>query len=355
MGHVQSLITCLSEQVCTSINPDHAIAVGAATLSAILSGCGGELFKDMLMLDVQPLSLGVALAGDGEPTAFIVERNTTLPTVKTQTFTTAEDGQAGATLRVCEGEGSNAASNLQVGTVHLHGIPHMPRGVPEIKVTFRIDTNGVLDVEMLEKRSGRRLKTSVGYGADFSLHDTEIQALAARHHALPVIIPVSARARLSVASTSALAALDGIRADLALLRSRLDGAKAQVHSPPPGLRGALAIMHGSTRRLIDHGVDTITTYALESGRVQAKEEKRTLTQQAQALVLEVEEAIAAVDAAGQPVLVEAVALVENIPIDGAEQLVSVQAVAIAEGEGPLVEGFALVDLPAVQRVVVAVA
>ena len=159
------------------VNPDECVALGAAIQGAVLAGD----VKDVLLLDVTPLSLGIETLG-GVSTK-LIERNTTIPTRKSQTFSTAEDNQTAVTIRVLQGEREMAADNKLLGNFDLVGIPPAPRGMPQIEVTFDIDANGIVNVSAKDKATNKEQKIQIQASGGLSDQDIDSMVKDAEAHA----------------------------------------------------------------------------------------------------------------------------------------------------------------------------
>src|SRR6186997_602620 len=151
------------------VNPDEAVAIGAAIQGGVLAGS----VKDVLLLDVTPLSLGIETLG-GVMTK-LIDKNTTIPTRATQVFSTAEDGQTAVTIHVLQGERGRAMDNKSLGRFDLSDLPPSPRGMPQVEVTFDIDANGILNVSAKDKATGKEQKIVIK--ASSGLSDDEIKRM----------------------------------------------------------------------------------------------------------------------------------------------------------------------------------
>jgi len=177
MPRIQNLVKELfGKEPHKGVNPDEVVAVGAAVQAGVL---GGEV-KDLLLLDVTPLTLSIETLG-GVSTGMI-PRNTTIPTRKTETFSTAADNQTSVEVHVLQGERPTAAHNRTLGKFHLTGLPPAPRGIPQIEVTFDIDANGILNVTAKDVATGKDQKITITSSSGLSKEEVERMAKEADAH-----------------------------------------------------------------------------------------------------------------------------------------------------------------------------
>ena len=178
MPRVQAIVKNLfGKDPHKGVNPDEVVAVGAAVQAGVLSG---EV-KDLLLLDVTPLSLGIETLGGVLTT--LIPRNTTIPTKKSEVFSTAADGQTSVEVHVLQGERPMARDNRTLGKFHLDGIPPSPRGIPQIEVTFDIDANGIVNVQAKDKGTGKEQKITITASSGLSKEEVERMMRDAESHA----------------------------------------------------------------------------------------------------------------------------------------------------------------------------
>jgi len=177
MPMVQELVRSLTgKEPHKGVNPDEVVAVGAAIQGGVL---GGEV-RDVLLLDVTPLSLGLETLGG--VTTVLIERNTTIPVKKTEVFSTAEDNQPAVDIHVLQGERSMASQNMSLGRFRLEGISPAPRGTPQVEVTFDIDANGILNVTATDKATAKEQKVTITASTNLSKDEIERKVKEGREH-----------------------------------------------------------------------------------------------------------------------------------------------------------------------------
>src|SRR5262249_8612639 len=178
MPRIQGLVKELfGKEPHKGVNPDEVVAVGAAIQGGVL---GGDV-KDLLLLDVTPLSLGIETLGGGMTK--LIERNTTIPTRKSEVFSTAADNQTSVEMKVLQGERDFARDNKLLGVFHLIGIPPAPRGMPQVEVTFDIDANGIMNVSAKDLGTGKEQKITITSSSGLSKDEVEKLVKDAESHA----------------------------------------------------------------------------------------------------------------------------------------------------------------------------
>jgi len=236
-----------------SVNPDEGVALGAAVQGGVLSG--DESLKDLLLLDVTPLSLGVeVMGGIMHP---LIPRNTTIPTKKQETFSTAADNQPQVEVHVLQGERKMAVDNRTLGRFMLDGIPPAPRGTPQIEVTFDIDANGILNVSAKDKGTGKEQKVAIQSSSGLSKEEVEKMRQDAELHAADD----EARSALVLAKNKAESSLYEIDK---MLKEHGDKASAEVKAAIEEKKQALvAAKAGDDPKAIDKAVEDLMTASQE--------------------------------------------------------------------------------------------
>jgi molecular chaperone DnaK len=246
MPVIQELVRKLTgKELNQSVNPDEVVAVGAAIQAGVLSG---EV-HDVVLLDVTPLSLGLETLG-GVSTK-LIERNTTIPTRKTQVFTTADDGQTSVDINILQGEREMAADNKSLGRFRLEGIPAAPRGVPQIEVTFDIDANGIVNVSAKDLGTGKEQKITITASTNLSKDEVErmvkdAEAMAAQDHAKKEEAEIRNAAASLIYSTEKSLKEVGDKADPAI-RTEVEGALSDLKSKSDN--GTAQEVKAATQRL----------------------------------------------------------------------------------------------------------
>jgi len=268
MPMVQKLVTeFFGKEPRKDVNPDEAVAVGAAIQGGVLSGD----VKDVLLLDVTPLSLGIETMGGVMTT--LIEKNTTVPTKKSQTFSTAEDNQAAVTIHCLQGERKQASGNKSLGQFNLEGIRAAQRGAPQIEVTFDIDADGILHVSAKDKDTGKEQKITIK--ASSGLSDEEVEQMV----------------QDAVANKDADAKFE----ELVQARNQADG---MIHSTRKQVEEAGDALSEEDKAEIETAVVALED-AVKSGDKEAMEAKTQELIQASAKLMEVAQAKAAAEGAEQ--------------------------------------------------------
>ena len=246
-----------------NVNPDEVVAIGAAVQGAVLKGD----VKDVLLLDVTPLSLGIETLG-GVFTR-LIDRNTTIPTKKSQVFSTADDNQGAVTIKVMQGEREMAADNKLLGNFDLQGIPPAPRGVPQIEVTFDIDANGIVSVQAKDKATGKEQQIRIQ--ASGGLSDKDIEAMVKEAEANA---DADKRRREQVEARNSTEAM--IHQVEKTLRDDADKVPADAKADAEGaIAGARTALEGTDADAIKTAGDKLTQVAMKIGEAMYKAQADT--------------------------------------------------------------------------------
>lgn len=267
MPLVQKLVSeFFGKEARKDVNPDEAVALGAATQAGVLSGD----VKDVLLLDVTPLSLGIETMG-GVMTP-VIEKNSTIPTKQSQTFSTAEDNQAAVTIHVLQGERKQASGNKSLGQFNLEGIRPAQRGVPQIEVTFDVDADGILHVSAKDKDTGKEQKITIQ--ASSGLSDEEVEAM--------------------VRDAEANAAEDKKFEELAQARNQADGL---AHATEKQVEEAGDDLPAEDKEAIEKAIEELKT-ASKSGTKEEIEAKQQALMEVSQKLVEIAQAKAGAQGAG---------------------------------------------------------
>ena len=241
------------------VNPDEVVALGAAIQGGVL---GGDV-KDILLLDVTPLSLGIETLGGVMTT--LIDRNTTIPTKKSEVFSTAADNQTSVEVHVLQGERSMAGDNRTLGRFHLEGIPAAPRGVPQVEVTFDIDANGILSVSAKDKATSKEqnIRITGSGGLDESEIDRMVQEAATNE------ANDKERKDLSEAKNRAEALVYQTEKTLAEHKDKLE--PADVAAVEAGLEACKAALGGDDLEALNAAIEQLTTASHKLAEIMYKQ------------------------------------------------------------------------------------